>query len=427
MERRSLSKSLAWCAFVVASAHAMVDAQPMAAPPSGELPAGHPPVGDDPHAGVAGAPGLPRRAPSEAAPDRSVPVGQIRVRVVDAREAPVAGAEVQVGTMSQESGRTTLAGRSDASGVAVFDKLMTGDRLAYRVNVLHDGAKFSSMPFRLPSDQGYAVVIRRLDTTHDDREIVQYVGATSIELKDERLKVVQQARVFNVGQKTYVFPPEGLLVPLPPGAMAFQAEEVMTDQKLSHEAGQGFRIRGSLPPGEVTLTWGFDLPRSGSSAELSFPLPWPTFAYRVLADAADGLSLAADGMPAAQLHDDGGHRYLVTEMMKSPGESPLTTMRIRLSGIPGPGPLRWVALGLSLSLLCGGLVLTLRARKAGSSAPVVKADFSEQKAALLSRAKALRAEHERGEIGPEFHAESMAALEEELAALLYEEHRAHSG
>jgi hypothetical protein len=405
-------------------------AQPMAAPeaappqPAPALPEGHPPAGGDPHAGMDGAPALSRRPLASAEPSHEVPIGSMRVRVLDAQERAVAGADVQVGTMSQDSGRTTLTQKTAADGSTTFDKLATGDKQAYRVNVLHEGAKFSSMPFRLPSDQGYDVVIRRLDTTRDDRDVVLYVGATSVELKDERLKVVQQVRVFNVGRKAYVFPEAGLLVKLPAGAMAFQADEVMTDQKLRERPGQGFLLQGSLPPGEITLTWGFDLPREGSTAELAFEMPWPTFAYRVLADAAEGMSLAVDEMPPPELQNDGGRRYFLTEVMRSPGEPPLRNVQIHLRGIPGPGALRYVASGLSLVIVALGVWF---ARRLGA-VPVVQGLAAQQLSArrveLLARARQLEADHARGEVGPEFHARELGLIEEELAVLFFEEARA---
>lgn len=377
------------------------------------------PVGGDPHAGMEGAPALDRKPLTSAEASKSVAVGSILVRVVDGHEHPVAGAAVELGTMAQETGRTHIAARTDASGVATFSGLATGDKQAYRVNVMNDGAKYSCTPFRLPTDSGYEVVIRRLDTTHDSRSVVLYVGATSVEIKDERLKIVQQARLFNVGQATYVFPADGLFVPLPKGAMAFQGEELMTDQKLSVDEGKGFRVKGSMAPGEVTLTWGFDLPRDGATADLSFQIPWPAFAYRVLADAAPGLQVAVDGMPEPQLQADQGRRFYVTEIVRNPGEAPLRVVNIHLRGIPGPGPMRFIATGLALLVLMIGGVI---ARRPPSAAGVtLKVDHKARKAELLERAKGLQAEHARGEVGAEFHARALADIEEELAALLFEE------
>ena len=391
-------------------------------PPVAASDAAEAPVGNDPHAHAEGAPPLARRPMTSGEPSSQVPVGTIRVRVLDVNERPVNDADVQVGSMAQ-SGRTTTPGRTNADGYALFDKLATGDKQAYRVNVLYQGAKYSSMPFRLPTEQGFDVVIRRLDTTTDARDLVLYVGATSMELKDERLKIVQQARLVNIGTKTYVFPEQGTLVKLPKDVLAFQAEEIMTDQHLREVKGEGMRISGSVPPGEVTLTWGFDVPQTETEAEFSFDMPWITFAYRVLADAAPGMQLEVEGMPPAELQEDGGRRFFVTEIIKRVGEQPLKTVTIRLKGIPGPGPLRFIAVGLALFVLGLGALVARKSLAHSGGKGVALHDLQLEQERLLARAKELEAEHARGDIGPEFHKEALHDLEEQLSGVLYEQAR----
>ncbi len=415
------------------SGHTPTDAQPAAAtalPPghpaigdqagadpdeTGAMPPGHPPVGDD----DSGVPMVAGKALATAAVSSDLPSGTIRVHVRDEHDQPVANADVQVGTMSQDSGRTSLPGKTGADGTYTFQKLATGERLAYRANLLYDGVKTSCMPFRLPDDHGYDVVLRRTPTTHDVDKIVLYVGATSIELKDERIKLVQQARLLNIGTATYVFPEKGLLVPLPKDALAFQADAVMTDQHLVDAKGEGFTLSGSLPPGEVTLTWGFDVPRTGSEADLSFQIPWPTFAYRVIADAVPGMTLDIDDMPTPQLQADEGRRFLVSELVRQQGQPPMRSLHLHLRGIPGPGPMRYFAVALGMLVIGFGLVIAVRAPARTREQDA--GQFAQRKQALLDRASALKAEQTQGEIGPEFYEQSLAQLEEELAALLYEQ------
>lgn len=400
------------------------------------LPAGHPPVGaganegdedaapvgGDPHAGVADAPPMDRRPIASAQASAAVPPGSVRVRVVDsATGQPIAGAQLQLGTMTRDSGRTTQDAKTSASGEHVFDKLPTGDAQAYRANVLYDGAKYSSTPFRLPTDQGYDVLIRRLPTTHDMRALILYVGATSIELKDERLKIVQQARLINIGNNTIVFPEEGQLIKFPPKYKAFQAEEVMTDQHLKEEAGQGMRVTGSVPPGEVTLTWGFDLEHEGEDVDLSLDLPWVTYAYRVLADAAPGMKVEIEGMPPVDLHEENGRRFYVSEVVKRVGETPLRVLRIHVRGIPGPGPMRIIATVLAVFLVIGGVAVARKMPIPAQARKLSTEAFEARKAALVAQAAQLTSERDRGDIGPEYHAEQLAQIEEQLAALLYEQ------
>jgi hypothetical protein len=410
---------------------------PAEQPSSGELPAGHPdvaegdapagqgdvPVGGDPHTGQPDAPPLARKPIATAEPNSALPPGTIRVRVIDSTtEQPVPNAKLQLGTMSRDNSRNTQDASTGPGGEYRFEKLAGGDGQAYRINVLHDGAKYSSTPFRLPQEHGYDVLVRQLPTTRDPREVVLYVGATSVEVRDERLKIVQQARLINIGSKTYVFPDGGQLIKLPKGWKAFQSEEVMTDQHLKEEGDQGFKISGSIAPGEVTLTWGFDFPYDSTKVDLQFDLPWVTFAYRVLADAAPGMTLAVDDMPEPELHDDNGRRFWVSEVVKRVGDPPLRTLKIHVSGIPGPGPIRIIALVVAFFVLGGGLWFARRpppAATADTGSGVF--NFEQRKAELVAQAAQLERERARDEIGPEFYAQQIADLEEQLAALLFEQ------
>jgi hypothetical protein len=196
----------------------------------------------------------------------------------------------------------------------------------------------------------------------------------------------------------------------------------MTDQHLREDKGKGVRISGSVPPGEVTLSWGFDVPRTESNADFAFVLPWVTFAYRVLVDAAPGLNMTVDGLPAPELHEDNGRRFYVTEVVKRVGEEPLRAVNIHLRGIPGPGPLRFVAVGLALIVLATGVFVSRRAGLPSRSAPSLQA-LAQQRERLLARAAELEAERARGDIGPEFHASALGQLEDDLAAVLYEQRR----
>jgi hypothetical protein len=194
----------------------------------------------------------------------------------------------------------------------------------------------------------------------------------------------------------------------------------MTDQHLREEAGQGFKIAGSVAPGEITLTWGFDLPYDTTTVDLTFDLPWVTFAYRVLADAAPGMSLAVDDMPAPELHDDNGRRFWVSEVVKRVGDPPLRTLKIHVKGIPGPGPTRIIALVVALFVLGGGVWFAWRPPPA-ATAKTDTESYERRKAELLATAKQLEADHAKGEIGPEYYAEQIAQIEEQLAAVLYEQ------
>jgi hypothetical protein len=380
--------------------------------------AGAAPLARDPHAGMGG---MPEARPiATERPSPSLATGTIRVRVTDSEGRPAAFAEVELATMKSDSTRSATASKAGADGTALFTGLATGDRQAYRINVPYQGAKYSSSPFRMPFSGGYDVEVRRLPVTQDARMLVTYVGATSVELKDDRLKVVQQTRLMNVGRETYVFPEAGTLVPLPKGYLAFQTQDAMTDQRVVDAPGEGARVHGSLPPGEATLLWAFDMPLSGSEAQFGIDLPWLVFAYRVITDAPEGMSLRVKDMPEPWLHRDEGRRFWVTETQRHAGDAPFRRVELAIAGIPGPGPGRFIASLLALGAIGVGVVISVQ-KRGGTAQQRIRTDFEERKRELLARARVLQEQQQAGEIGPEYHREQMTELMDELAALLFEQ------
>lgn len=386
-----------------------------AAPPPAMQPQAAPPPG---HGAMMGENEPPPIA--NESPDPSLPTGTVQVRVIDPQGRPAANALVSLGVMQSDGGRSSKDGKAGADGVATFDQLPGGEKQAYRVNVPYKGAKYSSNPFRLPPRGGYRVEIRQLPVTTDSRLVVLYLGATSLELKDDRIKVVQQVRLLNLGGATYVFPEKGTLVPFPKGFMAVQTEQVMTDQHVAESKDEGVRVKGSLPPGEATLLWGFDLPLTGTEANFTIGLPWLTFAYRVISDAPPGMTLDVAGFPEPMLHDEDGRRLMLTEVQLKVGDKRLEQLHVSLRGIPGPGPARWIAAAAALLLLIGGVTLANRPSARGSrdQRRTRGAEIEGRKAELLARARELQEQRSKDEIGPQYHAEQLELVRDELAALL---------
>lgn len=368
--------------------------------------------GRDPHSALA-EPELPT-----AEPNRGSAPGTIEVLVIGQDGAPVRDAEIVLGVMASMGGRTEQRAKSDAQGRHVFRGLAVGTQQAYRVNVLRQGAKFSSTPFRLTEEEGYRVRVPLRATTSDLSKLFQVIGQTVVELRDDRLHVTQQARLANAGERIIVLPADGLLVPLPEGFTAFQWQEQMTDQKGEEAKGKGFRVRGSVPPGSVTLAWTFDLPRSGESARIQVAQPWRTFTYRVISEAPDGLKLRVSDFPEPEKIKDQQRDLLFTQVQRSPSDPELGSFTIKLDGMPGPGAGRWIAAFAALLAVAFGLTRALRpADDVGER----KALLAARKQELIELAKVTEGEHERGDIGPGYRAERLNEIMTELALVLRDE------
>ncbi len=365
----------------------------------------------------------PQVAFDEASED--VPAGEIRVTVVDAAGGgPASGARVRLGVLAQGGDRESKSAVTDANGEARFGDLPTGSGQAYRVSVLHEGATYGSAPFRLEPDRGHVVRILRIPVTRDDGAILQWIGGSFLEIKpDARLHVVQQVELVNLGNETYVFPPDGLQVALPEGFTAFQSQQVMTDQRFVPNE-RGFRLEGSLPPGRVQLMWGYDVPIDGEELTLSQRIPFRTYQYIVITDDVPGLELEVAGFPPAQRGDDRGRARLGTRMEWRPDEPPWERLRITLRGIPGPGPERWLAVVLALAFLGLGVYL---ARNPGEDAAEAAARREGRRAELLEEARELEAAFARAEVGPKYHERRRREIVDELAILLGMDRREAAG
>lgn len=346
--------------------------------------------------------------------DESIPAGTIRVRVVAADDAPIPKQPIRLGVMEQSGQRESKACMTDEQGVCEFAGLVTDSKHSYRVNAPYDGARYSSTPFRLDASNGQRVQVVRLATTTDASRIFQVLGRTMVEFRDDRAHITQEARIANLGDTTYVFPEGGLQIRLPEGFKAIETMKVMTDQQLT-ATDEGLDISGSLPPGRANLMWTYDIPVSGSSMSIEQPVPFATMEYQVVSDYVDGMSLEVEGFQVARVHEGGERRYLVAGLMRRPGDTPIDPLRINIRGIPGGGPLPYIAAAIAFILGIFGLFLVLR--PADPSAAVARLR-QERQAELLNEIASLEGERAKEAIGPTFYEQRRRALTDELAIVV---------
>jgi hypothetical protein len=412
---------------------------PVAAPPlaegQDELPPGHPAVPPGQDMSGMGDPGQRNLPPvlqppvqPRTIPTSDVPVGSVRVTVVDERDRPVADAAVDIGGLAAGE-RTRQNARTGSDGTHTFSGLATGSGQAYRVNVPFGGATYSTMPFNLPTDQGIEVRITRLPVTHDDRYVFFHVFRVVVEQRGERMHVIHQTELTNAGSETYAFPAAGLRVALPEGATAFQFQRVVTDQRIEEEEDEHrYVMRGSVPPGTVRLAFAYDIPMAGGDMRIPVEIPLRFFGLQVIAEALPELGMDVRGMPRADRLDTQGQPCQdslqspgcawVTHVQRGPEDERISNISVRLTGIPGPSPIRWFAVIFASLFVLGGAAFGL---SRPSTAPTDRKARRRRRAQLLDEARGLEEERAEGDIGPEYHRKRREGIERELAALLYAE------
>lgn len=346
--------------------------------------------------------------------DPELPAGTIAVKVVDPAGAPVPKQAVRLGVMEQSGGRESEACVTDDEGACVFDALLTDSKHSYRVNVPYEGARYSSTPFRLDAAKGQRVRVVRLPTTTEDRRIFQVLGRTMIEFRDDRAHISQEARLANLGESTYVFPNGGMSIRLPDGFKAFESMAVMTDQRLA-ATDDGLEISGSLPPGRADLRWTYDIPVGGTSMSIQQAVPFATMEYQVISDYVDGMTMEVEGFQVARVHEGGDRRFLVAGLMRRPGDAPLDPLRIHIRGIPGGGPLPFLAAAIAAIFVVLGIGLLFRPV---DQTLVLARVRDDRRAELLDEIASLESERKADAIGPSYYEQRRRELTDELAIVL---------
>jgi len=346
--------------------------------------------------------------------DPELPLGTIAVEVVDPTGAAVFKQAVRLGVMEQSGGRESTACVTDDKGTCSFADLLVDAQHSYRVNVPYEGATTSSTPFRLDATTGQRVRVVRLPTTADGQRVFQVLGRTMIEFRDGRAHLTQEARLANLGDDTYVFAEGGMPIRLPEGFKAFDSKEVMTDQRLA-ATEDGLEISGSIPPGRVDLMWTYDIPIGGTSISIQQAVPFATMEYQVVSDYVDGMTLEVEGFQVARVHEGADRRFLVAGMMRRPGDAPVDPLRIHIRGIPGGGPLPYLAAAIALIFVLLGAWLLFRPL----DQTVILAKVRDaRRGELLDEIASLQSQRESDAIGPSYYEHRRRELTDELAIVL---------
>ena len=346
--------------------------------------------------------------------DAELPAGTIAVEVVDPTGAAVSKQAVRLGVMEQSGGRDSKACVTDEEGTCSFDALLTDSKHSYRVNVPYEGARYSSTPFRIDANEGQRVRVVRLPTTKDNRRIFQVLGRTMIEFRDDRAHIQQEARLANLGEATYVFPDGGMPIRLPDGFKAFDSMAVMTDQRLA-ATDDGLDISGSMPPGRVDLMWTYDIPVGGTSMSIEQQVPFSTMEYQVISDYVEGMTMEVEGFQVARVHEGGDRRFLVAGMMRRPGDAPVNPLRIHVRGIPGAGPLPYLAAAIAMIFVFWAIWLLFRPLDQTAVLARVRDD---RRAELLDEIAGLESQRKAESVGPSFYEHRRRELTDELAIVL---------
>ncbi len=376
-------------------------------------PPGHPDMGAD--AGTD-----PGADVNESVP--TIAPGVITATIVSDQGVPLVGTQVRLGILFQKiaegESRTEKFAQADATGSVRFSDLQKGSDHAYRVTVQAGSASYQTSPFNLRQDMGQHVVLHVYPATPDiEKAQLGMRGYMYIETRDDVFQFECLFRVFNVGRVTWV--PKDLVLQLPKGFKAFKAQESMTDVHFEAVDGVGARFKGTFSPGQQEASFRFQLPKSNEES-MSFRMTVPPHVaeMRVIAEASAAMNLEVEGFqPPVATANQNGQRVLVSVKQLVRRDEELRDFVATLSGIPTPGPGRWVAVLIALAMAVGGVFAARGAFDDAGGGRDAAADKKRAREILLRELVALEAARTAQRIGPRTYEQSRLRLIDAIARL----------
>jgi hypothetical protein len=384
-----------------------------------ELPAGHPEVGANPHAGPSSAPPGVFQPPADAnKEDPSLPAGTIVVDLRDADDRPVSRETVHLGilvnSIAKGDSRKHEEATTDEEGRATFSGLDTLSNIAYRVSVGYQGGSYAAQPFQMSQGKSMRVVLHVYPVAHDLRRAsVAIQSILETELRDDRLQIEQAITVYNLGRVAWQ--PDDVRLVLPSGYTAFGSETMMGDEGVDDAHGAA-QLRGTFPPGQKMVVFRWQLPWSGD-ADIDFTVGMPpnTAIVRLMMPASSSVKLEASGMPPAVLRQNPqGQSFLVTERQVTRDDPRLTTLTVGIHDLPTPGPGRTVATLLAAVGVALGIYLATMGRPRSGARKAGR----DEREALLAEIADLELAHISGDVGPRTYERARRDLVDALARCL---------
>ena len=234
----------------------------------------------------------------------SLPVGTVRLRLVDGRDGAVANQDVVVVQRTAEGTGGTWRGRTDATGMAQVSGIEVRSDALYVVKVLYDGAPYQSGFFGLDKRGGVAVELRVFEVTADPSVIRSALQVDVVGLENDNAQVVHIYEAMVNGDKAF-WPPGGLKIPAMKGAKGLVVLR-RAEPWLEHEEKADFvKLAGPLPPGEVlNLSFGYLIEHDGT-VRFDWEVPFELVESSVLVGPDQTLEAAgaSRGEPPPQLAD----------------------------------------------------------------------------------------------------------------------------
>jgi hypothetical protein len=388
------------------------------------MPPGHPPA--------EGGGGFFRPPADDVLHDQTLKPGIIDITIADADNKPIANAPIKLLVKEESVSRGeksyTVDHATDGDGHLRLTDMKFGTEVSYIVRTNRGEASFETERFQLQDTQGIRVLLHAYEPVTDLAEAALVMEAVvMVEIKEDSFAISHRIRTLNLGRTAFVA--KDVSMRLPTDFTAFNNEGEEGPVRMVEREGFA-ELQGTFAPGQSEVLFRYQLPLDGKSTQtLNVPLPPRVVHTTVVAGAGPDMKLDVGGFPKAEAERwHNGQRVLKTVHQPDMrfGLEPLLsnmsprTIQITLSGIPTPGPERWLAVLLAVCGCIGGAVYFLRTRsRSVALSEEERADLREARDRLLDELTQLEKLHRKGDVGPQSYVRLRDALLDALARIVH--------
>ncbi|MBK8482651.1 MAG: hypothetical protein IPL40_16055 [Proteobacteria bacterium] len=363
-------------------------------------------AGDDPHAGVPGAPPLGGTA---GAATLSVAEGLALDRfealaLLGAARTPLAGAKVTLSRL----GEPELTQPTDTQGRAFFrlPRATSASKDAapatFTLQVMHDGHSYRSATLTPAQVGGKRATFVVYDRT-TSRESLELAPGTHVlaQVSEGRLSCTHILVLVNRGPRLVDLGAGGLVVPLPTGALrAALSEETERVARLDERAA-AIVLRGPLPPGQLVLQASYELPYDGATLEFRQHLPLGSARSLLALAEAPGVELSG---PNLEMREVRRHQGVAMQLFSLSPVARGKQLELTLRNLPHRAEWpRQLVLGLTVLIALWATAGIIQGRRHA-------ARRAAQRETLLNALAALERRQASGAIDASAYAAERAAL-----------------
>jgi hypothetical protein len=282
--------------------------------------------------------------------DKTLPAGTVLVRAVGEGGTPLPGLEVVLGhARAGESGVIESRAKTDAKGEAKLTGNDAKPTSGYLVEVLKDGARFASKPFRLQENMGSTVVV-------DVRPVSRDLGALKMDanshvifdIQDDVVQVIEVLHIVNSSSQAIDPGGGGLHLTLP--AKALQAGPGPQNPPTFSVTGHTALLRGPIPPGQTDIQLMYLLAYDSSTLEFAQRTPIAWDQVSLVTEKIDGLDIVGNGLERTE-REVQGRKLLI---FAGPGVKAGDDITLHLVGLPHANTMwRYLAVAVMALLLVG--------------------------------------------------------------------------